>query len=225
MKSKHIPYLSALAIVLCLTSCGNNASMHMEKDGCVSPESEDEYSFTSDEDYECTDEEDSRSFEEIQKETDSRLAAHRQEREASDWYKLEVNGGLHQYVPTKYSKKCSCTSLMRPFRCTKGYIVMLCEECYDIYLLPGAHEFGGDILVRPTGNTLEACNTIQELGCELFAAGETGWAEDTEVRAYNWEKNREVYNEYQKNKHAANSTPVKQSIGNKTTPTTEIKIR
>ena len=217
MKKKPVfLYLGTLATALGLSSCNtteDSSRLMMENecpDGYVSPESEGDYS--SDGDF--SDEEDLRSPEEIRAAIWESIEEDQREYEASPWYQLEVSGGFHKYVETSYSKHCVCTTKgLRPFKCTNGFIIMFCDACSRIYLMPGlSDKRGGEVLIpRPRDNSLEAQNTIVELGCKLFAAGETGWATDEEVNAYDWERNKRAYEAYLQRNSSAGSTPTRQN--------------
>ena len=207
MKSTYNYHLWTLATVLCLSGCDNrgNSSRLMigSEDGAY------ENGFDSE-----SGNEDSYSYEErIESAWESVERRHR-EYESDPWHQLEVAGGYHEDVPTSYAQKCVCiTENLRPFQ-AEGFIIMCCDECDAMYLLPStsASKVGGvQPLSLSPGDTIEENNKIQELGCKLFAAGKTGWATDEEVNAYDWERNKKAYEAYQRRNNSAGSTPTRQN--------------
>ncbi len=102
--------------------------------------------------------------------------------------RLEEDGGLHAYVRSSYTRDCTCTAKARPFKCTNDLMIMLCADCMNAYLILTEEGVEGEY--TPKENWINLTDTFT---CEVFKAGETGWASDEDVEKYDWSVNERAF--------------------------------
>ncbi len=114
--------------------------------------------------------------------------------QGGDTCRLEEEGGGNDYtkISEEYKRNCTCGIVggLRPFRCTNGFLIMRCIECYDVYLVMTRD--GVDKHFTPTRNTIAPFKEKGE-DCEVFRQGVTGWARDEETEGYLWDRNGAMY--------------------------------